>query len=323
MLEADGVRVTILVENWVDILISGRENVSRCGLIHHFDPKEQPLLAENGLSLLIETWTSGKRACVLFDSGLTSTVISHNFKALHLEPRDVDHIVLSHGHLDHHGGLAGFLPEIGHPVPILVHPDAFYPRYAIMGSGEVAGYYNKALDKAELESLGARFVLARDPVVVAPGVFTTGEIPHDTDFEGPGTADKPLVYGPGIYQLRDGRFVYDEVLDEVGLAINVAGEGLVVITGCGHAGVINTVRQAQRVTGVEELALVMGGFHLGFPGTPDEKVDKTVAALTELGARQIAPMHCSGFKCMADVARALPDAFFQYAVGTAVTIGRV
>ncbi|HKP17925.1 MAG TPA: MBL fold metallo-hydrolase [Gaiellaceae bacterium] len=323
MLAADGVRITILVENWIDILIPGSEGISRRGLVFHFDPKEQTLLAENGLSLLIETFTGGKRSCVLFDSGLTADVIRHNFAALRLDPRDIDHIVISHGHLDHHGGLNGFLPSIGHPVPILVHPDAFLPRYAVMGTGEVAAYYNQPLDQEELKALGARFVLARDPVVVAPAVWSTGEIPRENDFEGPGTEGKALAYGPGIYQLVDGRYVYDEVMDEVGLAINVAGEGLVVITGCGHAGVINTVRRAQGITGVEELALVMGGFHLGFPGTPDEKIDKTVDALRTLGAKRIAPMHCSGFKCMADVARALPNAFFQYAVGTSITVGRV
>jgi 7,8-dihydropterin-6-yl-methyl-4-(beta-D-ribofuranosyl)aminobenzene 5'-phosphate synthase len=323
MLAADGVRITILVENWIDILIPGTDRISRRGLIYHFDPKEQTLLAENGFSLFIETFTSGKRACVLFDSGLSADVISHNFEALHLDPHDVDHIVISHGHLDHHGGLNGFLPKIGHPVPILVHPDAFLPRYVVMPSGEVASFYNQSLDQDELKALGARFVLARDPVVVAPAVWSTGEIPRETDFEGPGTEGKTVTYGPGIYQLVDGHYIYDEVMDEVGLAINVAGEGLIVITGCGHAGVINTVRQAQRITGVEELALVMGGFHLGFPGTPDEKIDKTVDALKTLGAKQIAPMHCSGFKCMADVARTLPDAFFQYAVGTSITVGHV
>ncbi len=322
MLAADGVRITILVENWIDILIPGDDRLSRRGLVFHFDPKEETLLAENGFSLFIETFTKGKRSCVLFDSGLTDQVIRHNFHALRLNPRDVDHIVISHGHLDHHGGLNGFLPDIGHPVPILVHPDAFHPRYVVFPT-EVAPFYNRSLDHDELRAVGARFVLAREPVVVAPGIWSTGEIPRNTDFEGPGTEGKPITYEPGIYQVVDGRYQYDEVMDEVGLAINVAGEGLIVITGCGHAGVINTVRQAQQITGVDELALVMGGFHLGFPGTPDEKIEKTVGALQTLGAKRIAPMHCSGFKCMAGVASALPEAFFQYAVGTSITIGSI
>jgi 7,8-dihydropterin-6-yl-methyl-4-(beta-D-ribofuranosyl)aminobenzene 5'-phosphate synthase len=322
MLAADGVRITILVENWIDILIPDSDQISRRGLVFHFDPKEETLLAENGFSLFIETFTKDKRQCVLFDSGLTAEVVRHNFRALHLDPHSIDHIVISHGHLDHHGGLEGLLPDIGHPVPVLVHPDAFLPRYVVFPT-EVAPFYNRSFDEDKLKAAGARFVLARAPVVLAPGVWSTGEIPRDTDFEGPGTEGKPITYGPGIYQLVDGRYQYDEVWDEVGLAVNVAGEGLVVITGCGHAGVINTVRQAQRITGVDELALVMGGFHLGFPGTPEEKIDKTVDALRTLEAKKIAPMHCSGFKCMADVARTLPDAFFQYAVGTSITIGDV
>jgi 7,8-dihydropterin-6-yl-methyl-4-(beta-D-ribofuranosyl)aminobenzene 5'-phosphate synthase len=323
MRAADGVKITILVENWIDILISEPEGVTRRGLIHHFDRKEQPLRAEGGLSLFVETWIGGRRSCVLFDSGLTPDVIAHNFGALGLDPHDVDHIAISHGHLDHHGGLAGTLELIGHPVPVLVHPDAFYPRYIIMGSGEVASFYNQALEPDELTRAGARLVLARDPVVIAPGIVSTGEIPLEVDFEGPPPAAKPTSYDPGIYQLREGEFVTDEVLDELGLAINVAGEGLVVITGCGHRGVINTVRRARQITGVEEVALVMGGFHLGFPGTPDEVVDRTVAALGELNARRIAPMHCSGFRCIAGVASSLPDAFLQYAVGSTFTVGAV
>lgn len=322
MVQASGVRVTVLVENWIDILLPPSEGVRRTGLIHHFDRKETPLQAENGFSLLIETFRDGLSSTILFDAGLSPDVICHNLAALHIDPRRIDHIVLSHGHFDHHGGLAGVLPLIRHPVALALHPDAVHPRYAVMGSGEISPFYNQALDQKQLEALGARFVFARDAMPITMGVITTGEIERTTSFEGPPPSPPPPWFGPGIFQVKEGKLLVDEVWDEVGLVVNVENEGLVVITGCGHAGVVNTILQAQRLTGIDKLALVMGGFHLGFPGMPDEARIQTVAALGELDIDRVAPMHCSGFKTMADVSAQMPERFLQYAVGTTVQIGR-
>jgi 7,8-dihydropterin-6-yl-methyl-4-(beta-D-ribofuranosyl)aminobenzene 5'-phosphate synthase len=321
--QADGIRITVIVENWIDILLGAEEFIGRPGLIHHFNPKRQVVQAENGFCLFIETFADDRRSCVLFDTGLGPDVVAHNFGALDVDPRDIDQIVISHGHLDHHGGLETVLPLIGHPVPVVIHPDAFLPRYLIMPSREIAPFYNRSLIEGDLEVLGARWVRSREPVPVGAGLLTTGEIPLETDFEGPPPPDAPVTYGPGLYQLRDDQFVLDRITDEIALVANVAGEGLVVITGCGHLGVINTVRQARRVAGDEDLALVMGGFHLGFPGTPAERVVKTVDALSELGAKRVAPMHCSGFDCMAKVAATMPDSFLQYTVGMSIEIGNV
>lgn len=323
MHQADGIRVTVLVENWIDILLGEEEFIGRPGLVHHFDPKNQVVEAENGLSLFIESFAGGKRHCVLFDTGLGPNVITHNFDALGINPEDVDQIAISHGHLDHHGGLATVLPQIGHPVPVVIHPDAFLPRYVIMGDRQVAPYYNRSLAREELEALGARWVLSRESVPVAPGILTTGEIPLETDFEGPPPEDTPITYDPGLYQIRDGVFGLDRVTDEQALVANIRGEGLVVITGCGHRGVINTVHRSRWVTGVDDLALVMGGFHLGFPGTPQERIDRTTEELAKLDAKRIVPMHCSGFECMAQVAAKMPDEFLQYTVGMTIEVGDV
>jgi 7,8-dihydropterin-6-yl-methyl-4-(beta-D-ribofuranosyl)aminobenzene 5'-phosphate synthase len=260
---------------------------------------------------------------VLFDTGLGPDVITHNFGALGIDPAEIDSIAISHGHLDHHGGLATILPMIGHPVPVVIHPDAFLPRYLVMGNREVAPYYNRSLEFDALGEMGARWVLTRDPVPVAPGVMTTGEIPLNTDFEGPPPPDAPVTYGPGLYQMRDGKFSLDRVTDEQALVASVRGEGLIVITGCGHLGVINTINRAREVADEHDLALVMGGFHLGFPGTPQARIDKTVEALADVGAKRVAPMHCSGFGCMSQVAAQMPDEFLQYTVGMTIEIGDV
>jgi 7,8-dihydropterin-6-yl-methyl-4-(beta-D-ribofuranosyl)aminobenzene 5'-phosphate synthase len=321
--QADGIRITVLVENWIDILLAEEEFIGRPGLVHHFNPRNQVVQAENGFSLFIESWAGDKRSCVLFDTGLGPDVIVHNFEALGIDPPDIDQIVISHGHLDHHGGLATILPLIGHEVPVVIHPDAFLPRYVVMANREIGPYYNRSLAMRELEDLGARWILTRQPVPVAPGILTSGEIPLETDFEGPTPSDGPALYEPGLYQVRDNQYVSDMVTDEQALVASVKDEGLAVITGCGHRGVINTVRQARRIAEEEPLALVAGGFHLGFPGTPKERVEKTVDALCEVGTKRIVPMHCSGFDCMSQIAARMPDEFLQYMVGMTIDIGDV
>jgi len=317
----DGVRITVVVESWVDILLGEQDGVTRTGLVHHFDPKARPLLAENGFSILVETFNGRHRSTVLFDCGLSGIVIEHNFAALGIDPSAIDHIAISHGHFDHHGGLSRVLDLIGHPVPVVAHPDAFHPRYLMLSSGETAAYYNAALDKSDLHGRGARFVDARDPLPLGDGIISSGEIERTIPFENLQPGDFRDSLGPGIYQIVDGRAMFDIVPDELAVIVNVKSEGLVVISACGHAGIINTVSHAQAITGIDRLALIMGGFHLGFPGTPQDKRDSTVTELKRFGAAQIAPMHCTGFKCMADVARELPDAFVQYSVGTRFHVG--
>jgi 7,8-dihydropterin-6-yl-methyl-4-(beta-D-ribofuranosyl)aminobenzene 5'-phosphate synthase len=318
MFAADSLRITVLVENSIDILLPDTRESRRMGLLEHFDKKRTPLLAENGFSMLLEITRGESLTTVLFDAGLTDRVILHNMDALGIDPSRIDQFVLSHAHFDHHGGLEGVLRAIGHDLPVVTHPDAFLPRYIVSGAGTVSPYYNSALDRTRLEAAGARFVLSHDPVPLGPGAITTGEIPRTTDFEGPPTTPARAGHSSGIFQVRDGGLVPDLVMDEVGIIINVADIGLVVITGCGHAGVINTVAHARALTEVDTIAGILGGFHLGFPGTPDRSRTETVRALVELQPKFIAPMHCTGFRAMAEVAAAMPEQFFQYSVGTRI-----
>jgi Metal-dependent hydrolases of the beta-lactamase superfamily II len=327
VLAADSLEVLVLVENWVDMLLSDQAGsdtsphcVSRAGLIHHFDPKLIPPAAENGLSLLVTVRQGRYTMRTLFDVGLTGTVLAHNLAALGTDPDSVDNLVISHGHPDHYGGVHRFLGMIERPIPVVTHADAFLPRYAVMADGRTAPFYNAAFTQPRVEEGGGRLVFSREPVDLGWGTVTTGEIPRETPFEGPRAAATPR--GPGLYQVdRDGGFVLDEVWDEQGLVIDVKGEGLVVLTGCAHAGVVNTVRQARRICGERPVRAVMGGFHLGFPTTPPENVAKTVDALRDLDIQTIMPMHCSGLKAHAAFSTDLGERYVQPSVGTILRFG--
>lgn len=319
MSKADSVTITVLVENSIDILLAGERegSVHRCDLVHHFDLKKTPVQAEFGVSFLVEIVSGRHPSTILFDAGLTGSVLAHNMGALDVDPTKIDHIAISHGHPDHYGGLHSALELIGRPIPVATHPDAFLPRYAIMGGDErVAPFYNATFNARQLEQAGARLTMAREAVQLAGGVVTTGEIQRQTDFEGP--REPAHARAPGLYQIKDGKFALDEVWDENALVIDVRDAGLIVLTGCGHAGVINSIKAAQKLTGVDKVLAVLGGFHLGFPGTPAANVEKTSAALRSIGAEMVMPMHCTGAKAISSIARELPDSFVQYSVGTRV-----
>jgi len=312
----DTVTVTTLTENYVDMLLPDLPGARRLGLIHHFDPRLVSPRAENGIAFLVRIEHRGRKRTVLFDTGLTPGVLLHNFLATGHSPSELSAVVLSHGHPDHFGGLAGLLDALEHPIPVVVHPAAFWPRYLRLPTGEIAPHYNLELQQTAIESRGGVVTPNEGAVEVIEGVFATGAIARTVDYEatgGQGDLD------PGLFHLVNGSIAPDRVPDDQAIAVNVKGLGLVVLTGCSHAGVINTVHAARQVTGTEKVHAVMGGFHLGFPGIPDEKTDKTIAAMKELELAVVAPMHCTGFRATMRFAAEMPREFLLNVVGTSVT----
>lgn len=327
MFQADRLEILVLVENWVDMLLADHDDghddtcVLRHGLVEHFDQARTPPQAENGISLLVKAHRGRHQLTVLFDVGLTGTVLAHNLHVFGEAADAIDHVVISHGHPDHYGGIHRFLSSRERTIAVNTHPDAFLPRYAMMPDGRVSGFYNQAFDEHQLERGGGRIVLAREPLQLGCGVSTTGEIPRSVPFEGPRPAAAPGA--PGLYQVGPTGVVRtDEVMDEQGLVIDVKDHGLVVLTGCAHAGVINTIDQARRVCGEKPISAVMGGFHLGFPTTAQENVALTTEALRDRDVRTVVPMHCSGLRAHVAFSTELADRYVQPAVGSLFRFGR-
>jgi 7,8-dihydropterin-6-yl-methyl-4-(beta-D-ribofuranosyl)aminobenzene 5'-phosphate synthase len=317
--EVDRVSVTTVVENSVDMLLPDEGPATRLGLIEHFDPRAVRPQAENGIAFLVRTERRGRSRTVLFDTSLTAAVLLHNFRAVGQSPEELTAVVLSHGHPDHHGGLAGLLDSISHAVPVLVHPGAFAPRYLRLPGGDVAPHYNYELTAASIESRGGAITANTGPVEVIDGVWATGAIERRVDFERTGEQGE---LDAGLFRLGAGGAIEaDAVPDDQALVVNVRGAGLVVLTGCSHAGVINSVEAAREITGVDRVHAVMGGFHLGFPGIPAEKVERTIAAMVEIGPCFVAPMHCTGMAATARFMAAMPDRFLLNLAGTTVAFG--
>lgn len=334
--QADRLEIRVLVENWIDMLLPDRELdpggevagecITRWGLIEHFDPAHIPPQAENGISLLVNAYKDRHRYTVLFDAGLTGTVLAHNLTALAVDPSSIQHVVISHAHPDHYGGVHRFLDLLDHPVTVATHSDAFLPRHAVMADGRVSSFYNQAFTESSLYERGGAIIMSSDAAELGCGLFLTGEIRREVEFEAPASAphgtENPMSR-PGLYQVRpSGEIVADLVMDEQALVADVRGRGLVVLTGCSHAGVINTVQQAQRLAGGRRVFAVIGGFHLGFPTTPTKNVEKTAAALRDLDVGLIMPMHCSGLRAHEAISTGLPDRYVQPAVGTTLRFGK-
>jgi 7,8-dihydropterin-6-yl-methyl-4-(beta-D-ribofuranosyl)aminobenzene 5'-phosphate synthase len=309
MRECDELTLTVLVDNYIDMLMSNSPGITRQGMPEHFGARRGTPLAENGISFLLKVSAGGRTTTILFDAGMSPIPLVHNAKLLGIDLTEVDQVVLSHGHPDHFGGIYAALEQIGYRVPVLVHPSAFAPRL-IQRPDVTLQYFNKALTEAELTAAGAAVVALKDPLEIAPGVMTSGEIPTTLDFE----EEVPV----GRMSVRDGHVCADPIEDYQTLIVNVKGLGLIVLDPCGHAGVVSSIDHAIKLAEVETLHGVLGGFHLGHAGITQAKVDRTVDELVKRRPAWVSPMHCSGFRTQRAVAERMPDAFKLMTVGTVV-----
>jgi 7,8-dihydropterin-6-yl-methyl-4-(beta-D-ribofuranosyl)aminobenzene 5'-phosphate synthase len=314
----DALTVTTLVDNVTDLLLVDQGPAKRHSLKHAVDPSVparfleggltgDALRAEHGFSCLVTVEKGDHKTRVLFDAGLTPDGLVENMRRLELSPHDIDIIVLSHGHWDHTTGMDGLVRELGRPnVPVLIHPD-FWSRRRIALPG-IDPIELPSTSKPALEGAGFEIVEQQQPSFLLDGsLLVTGEVDRTTTFE----------TGFPVHQAyRDGHWQPDPlILDDQALVASVRGRGLVVLTGCGHSGIVNILRYVRKLTGDDRIHAVVGGFHLSGPAF-EKIIAPTCDALAEFSPDHLVPSHCTGWRAIHTIAARFPDAFIQNSVGT-------
>jgi 7,8-dihydropterin-6-yl-methyl-4-(beta-D-ribofuranosyl)aminobenzene 5'-phosphate synthase len=306
----DRAEVTVVIDNYLDLLMAGQEGVVRYQA-RDFGAAAR-LVAEHGFSALVSVERDGVRHSVLYDAGLTPDAVARNLDVLQVPIGDLRAIVISHGHADHHGGLEGLIRRRGRSrLPLVIHPDAWRERRITFPTGGEVRLPPPS--RHDLEAEGLVVVEERaESLLLDEAVLVSGQVARVTDFE----------TGFPIHEARHGGGWQPDpmIWDDQALVVNVRDHGLVIVSGCSHAGVINVLRHAQRLTEETRVAGLLGGLHLT-GGLFEARIGPTVDALRAAQVQRVLPAHCSGWKAVHEVARAMPDAFVQCAVGTTVMFG--
>ncbi len=319
----DGVRIRVLTENTTDITLltdeKFRDKVQQPGASTLF------CMAEHGLAMLFEITKNDSTRTFLMDAGGLIGSIANNMKFLQVDPKKIEKFILSHGHFDHFGGLNHIINQFSPGTEIIISKNAFLPKWAL--TGDLSGK-SIQLDKEKLEQLqreqkirqlpginkvlfdeqiknnNLKLIETSKPVQLAPGAWTSGEI--ETPIREELTA--------GLYVQKNGEILFDDFRDEISVIINVKNKGLVILTGCGHTGIMNTVKMAQKLSGIDRVYALIGGYHMNWATW--EQIKRTVDFLKKLKAKVLCAMHCSGFKFTAYMMNEIPEAAVQGIVGT-------
>jgi len=262
-------------------------------------------MAEHGFSMFIRLFCNGVSHCVLFDTGGSPEGVVTNADRMGLDLSEIESIVLSHGHYDHFGGLLAVLRAVDKKnLPIIVHEDMFKTRGVADTKGTIRKHPNFP---ADYQVKPARYVRTKQPYTIADKTtLVTGEIPRETDFE-KGFPQNRIFNGS---KWQPDPWIWDDRA----IVINVKRKGLVVVSGCAHVGIINTILYAQQITGSTDIHAALGGFHLAGKEC-EQRISQTVEQLKILNPKLLAPSHCTGWRGVYAIAKACPNAFIWNSVG--------
>ncbi len=327
--EIDEVTFTVLMDNSTDLLLTNSEHAIRTPLILKERINLPPPIAEHGFSALVSVVkydrnknTEANSHSFLFDTGVSENGVIYNANIFGVDFDHIEGIILSHGHFDHFMGLVNVINTIHSRKPdsvisLYTHPDAFLKRWIILPNEKRAKM--PALDQKQLQQMKVRIHLNTGvrllPSDELPYLLITGEIPREKHFE----KGFPIQYvenssNEELYLIPD-----PLVKDDQALVVNIKNKGLVILTACGHSGIINTINYAKKVTGISKIHAVIGGFHLPAGGIYDQAIEPTMKELEKANPDYIIPCHCTGWKATNRIIETFPEKFIQTGVGTKFT----
>jgi 7,8-dihydropterin-6-yl-methyl-4-(beta-D-ribofuranosyl)aminobenzene 5'-phosphate synthase len=302
----DRLEIYVLVDNYVDGGLPVSAGVKRYELGRDGKLPINSFLAEHALCLVITAKVGTKSHRLILDAGCSTAALPHNLEFGDVNLDDVEDVVISHGHEDHMGALPQLLARMPRSTKVHAHPAAFHsPRFYRADSGELL--LQPRFQRSWITEAGAKLIETPGPTLAGEEVFLiTGEIPRSNNFE------KAL---PGSLMEVDGELVPDKIIDDQAVIVALKGHGIVVLTGCAHAGVINTTDFARKLTGIDRVYAVIGGYHLS--GEPfRDALRPTLDALREFDPRVLVPMHCTGVEAKSLLQQEMPDRAQVSGVGT-------
>jgi len=333
--EVDNIKITILVDNITDRLLPSSPIVERSPMISN-QKFNKPPIAEHGFSALLEISYIYKNEKLinkfLFDTGVSENGVIYNSDIFGINFGDIETIVLSHGHFDHFSGLVNVLKKINKPTKIIMHPDALLKRWIVFPNGNKAKM--DTLNEETIRDVNG-IIIKRSGVNYLPyekkimnnnekdyedtnhqynngnkRILLTGEIPRITSFE----KGFPLQYKEATDESN--LLIPDPLVkDDQALVMNLKNKGLVILSGCGHAGIINTIKYATKVTGIKNIFAVIGGFHLTGEGY-EKAISLTINELKTIDPKYIIPCHCTGWKASNEIIKEMPHKYIQTSVGS-------
>jgi 7,8-dihydropterin-6-yl-methyl-4-(beta-D-ribofuranosyl)aminobenzene 5'-phosphate synthase len=302
--QVDRVLITVVADNYYDAVrpdtpVSFRFRSNPGESIH----------AEHGLSYFVETTAAGEEGAFMFDFGLDADGLTNNIRLVKADLTKLNALALSHGHFDHWGGLAHLLEErsasLHSAIPLYVGKDAFAHRFSLRPSGIEVQDLGQ-LDRDEIERLGpTRIIETESPVEMVPGAYLTGNIERITDYE---HVPKTLLIE------RNAVMEEDQFFGEQAVLFLVKDRGLVILSGCAHAGIVNTVKHAQKITGIRKVHAIMGGFHLVNADT--DVIEATIADIKAFEPDYVIPTHCTGFEAIVRFKEEMGSKFLLNTAGT-------
>ena len=306
----DKVEILTLQDNYIEMTATDNSAVIARATLLKDGEFRASILAEHGLSAIVKTTLGDKTKTMLFDFGFSENGAAQNAANLGVDMTEVEAVALSHGHLDHIGGMEKLTALIGkRDIPLVVHPSVFKtPRYVKLGEEFKINF--PKLTREMVKKAGLSAVESDKPYPLLDNtVLFLGEIPKQTDFE------KGL---PLAHCQKDGKEVWDAMEDDTSIVMNLKDKGLVILSGCAHAGIVNTVRCAMAVTGIDKVHVIMGGFHLSGPFF-EPIIDRTTEELKKIHPAFIIPTHCTGRKAIMAMEKQMPEQFILNMAGTKLT----